>query len=495
LLKQQEVAGVASSTVEPTQRATEPRSSWIGRWWRGLGTPRQRAALLAILGVALGLRVTWCLYASRPPPVAGDPVSYFISGIRIAEGKGYIHAGDLLSQLNNALSGGSNTFHDPPPTAFYPPGYPALLGGVFFLVLHGPFSKNFVAAGATLHVVLGVAVVLLGFEIARRLFDTRVGLVAAALLAAYPNLVFHTATFHLETSFNFLFLAALFVLLRNPWRGGKVPTPTVLLFAVVLGGANLVRPNAVLTIVCLLVAFLAAGAGPRRALTQCGLVIAVVGLMMLPWALRNLARLDTFEMTSTGYGAALCQSRHLGATGASDFGYLSRACNPALAGVPLPKLEVEANRYARSQAIQFVVHHPGQEIRLWFPRGRYAFSEDHDGLDAVSGGGFLRGRPREALRRIADWYWFGIVALAAIGARRCVSRTEPRRLVLLLATASLAATPIILFGDPRYKVPATPLLALIAAVGLVRMVDRVRGTHSSALGRVRLWTRHHDASA
>jgi hypothetical protein len=66
------------------------------------------------------------------------------------------------------------------------------------------------------------------------------------------------------------------------------------------------------------------------------------------------------------------------------------------------------------------------------------------------------------------------VALAAIGLPRFVSRADPRRLFLLLATASLAATPIILFGDPRYKVPATPLLTLIAAAGLIRMVDRLR---------------------
>jgi hypothetical protein len=477
---------VASSTVEQTSTVEQirhggrQRGSPVGGWWRSIGTRRQRAALLAILSVALVLRVAWCSYASRPPPVAGDPISYYLSGIQIAEGHGYVSAADLLGQISKRLSGGSSSGHDPPPTAFYPPGYPVLLGGVFFVVLHGPFSKNFVAAGAALHIGLGVATVLLGFEITRRLFDTRVGLVAAALLAAYPNLVFHTATFHWETTFNFLFLASLFVLLRKPWLGGKVPTPTVLLFAVVLGCAHLVRPIAGLTVACLLVAFLAAGAGARRALIQCGMVIGVVGLMTLPWALRNLVRMDTFEMNSTGYGSALCESRHAGATGAFDLGYKTAACRPPLSGVSGAKLEVEVNNYARAHAIDFVVHHPGTEIRLWFSRGRYAFREDHDGLNALAVDGFLRGRPLEALSRAADWYWFGIVALAAIGLPRFVRRAEPRRLVVLLTAALFASTPIVLFGDPRYKVPATPLLTLIAAAGLVSMIDRLRRRSEAA---------------
>src|SRR6185503_11252668 len=183
---------------------------------------------------------------------------------------------------------------------------------------------------------------------------------------------------------------------------------------------------------------------------------------------------DTFEMSSTGYGAALCQSRHAGATGGFDLAYVSTACRPSLAGVPRDRWEVVTNRYARDRAVDFVIHHPAQETRLWFSRGRRAFSEDHDGLGAVSVDGFLRERPLEALRRTADWYWFGIVALAAVGLSRFVRGGEPRRLVLLLATGSLAATPIILFGDPRYKVPATPLLTLIAAVGLVSMIDHLR---------------------
>jgi hypothetical protein len=52
---------------------------------------------------------------------------------------------------------------------------------------------------------------------------------------------------------------------------------------------------------------------------------------------------------------------------------------------------------------------------------------------------------------------------------------------------SLAATPILLYGAPRYKVPAMPLITMVAAAGAVAIVDRLRRriTTGSALGRLR----------
>jgi hypothetical protein len=78
------------------------------------------------------------------------------------------------------------------------------------------------------------------------------------------------------------------------------------------------------------------------------------------------------------------------------------------------------------------------------------------------------------LGRIGDWYFLAILGLAALGAPSFLHRDRPRRLFFLLATMCLASTPILLFGDPRYKVPATPLLSVMAAVGLVATVDHAR---------------------
>ena len=137
-------------------------------------TRQERRWLAAVLAVALALRVAWALYATSSPrePLHCDPFFYFTYGKDLARGDGY----------SNFLTG-----H---PTAYYPVGYPGGLAGLFWLVWHTPIPDNLPVAATLLQAVLGAATVGLVFVIARRLFGTRTGIVAAALTAVYPNLVF-----------------------------------------------------------------------------------------------------------------------------------------------------------------------------------------------------------------------------------------------------------------------------------------------------------------
>ncbi len=425
---------------------------------------------MAILVLALAVRADWCFYTAHRPRI-GDPTSYYFYGISIARGQGY---NSFLFDLREvALHGTQSTRHIP--TALFPPGYPAVLGGLFWVVLRTPFSDNFVAASAILNVILSTVTVLMAFEVARRLFDTRVALVAAALLAVYPNLVFHTATMHWETTFNFLAMAAILVLVRRPWKRGRVPTRTLLLFALVLGCSVLVRPISLPLVGALLVATLVAGAGARRVLVQCGIVFAIVAALVLPWTIRNMIKMHSPVVVSTGTGIALCQSRNPHPSPVLDFDVLHRYCEPAdLAEIPIEKQEVEINSFATSQAFESVVHHPMREVGQWWPRATHAFTQDHDAL--VDATDFA---PRGLLRTftwIADWYFFGVAGLALVGIYAVVRRpsSSPQGLFLVLATLSFAATPLLLFGDPRYKVPATPLLTILAAAGAVGIADRLR---------------------
>jgi len=103
------------------------------------------------------------------------------------------------------------------------------------------------------------------------------------------------------------------------------------------------------------------------------------------------------------------------------------------------------------------------------PRMRYAYRKDHDVMDDV--GWFMSDGSSRALGRVADTYYFGVLTLAAVGTWSFARRADPRRLLFLLTTASLVVTPILLYGAPRYKVPAMPFLTLIAAAGAVTIVD------------------------
>jgi hypothetical protein len=444
----------------------------------GAGSPKQRVALLLILGLAFSLRVAWCLHAAREPRI-GDPVAYRWYGAQIAEGNGYHSFTIFLARINEILTGGPRVLPDHNvPTAMFPPGYPAVLGALFWMVIHSPLPDNLLAAAVSLNVVLSVATVFLAFEIARRLFDIRVGLVTAALLAVYPNLIYYTATLHWETTFIFIAMAALFVLLRRPWPAGRLPMRTLVTFAVLLGLSVLIRPMSLGMVVALFIASLIAGAGLRRASAQCGIVLGLIVLMILPWTIRNIVKMDSPVVIATEVGPALCVSRQPGARGDKDLSFMHRYCEPLPPGLPVEQHEVWANNHALAKSIEFVVDHPLRELRLWGSRVRYAYREDHDAMDDV--GWFISGRSIRALSRIADGYYFGVLALAAVGIWSFASRTAPRRVFLLLTTASVAATPILLYGAPRYKVPAMPLITMIAAVGAVTIVERLRARRPEA---------------
>ena len=430
-------------------------------------------ALLLILGVAFSLRFAWCVYAARHPRI-GDPAAYWFYGTEIAEGNGYHSFTIFLTRINEIVTGGPRPLRDSPnvPTAMFPPGYPAMLGTLFWLVLHSPLPDNLLAAAVSLNVVLSVATVLLAFEIARHLFDIRVGLVTAAMLAVYPNLIYYTATLHWETTFIFIAMAALLVLLRQPWPQGRVPTRTLVAFAVLLGVSVLIRPMSLGIVVALFVASLVAGAGLGRTFAQSGIVIGVVALMVLPWTVRNMIKMNAPVVIATEVGPALCVSRQPGATGAKDLRFMHRYCEPPMPEVPIEQKEVKANEHATGKAIEFVVDHPLRELRLWAPRIRFAYRHDHDAMDDVRW--FVPDGSVRALSRVADGYYFGVLALAAVGTWSFARRAQPQRLLFILTTASLAATPILLYGAPRYKVPATAFLTIVAAVGAVTIVERLQ---------------------
>jgi hypothetical protein len=429
------------------------------------------------VGVALGVRVAWCIHAARTPAI-GDPPAYYYYGVQIAHGEGYTSYYQAFQQLAELTSGRDLGIpNDPVPSALYPPGYPAVLGALFWLVLHSPLPEGYIAAAAALNIALSTATLVLAFSIVRRLFDARVALVAAALLAVYPNLVFYNGTLHWETTFIFLVMAALWVLVARPWSERGVPVRRLLLFSVLLGGSVLIRPMSLGLVPALLVASRAAGVPWRRVFAQCAIVVAIVGLMLVPWTVRNVIKMDAPVVVSTEVGAALCVSRQPGARGNKDYTRMEKYCLPSTKGVPFDEWEVRENNYGMARARDFVVEHPLQELRLWAPRVRYAYRTDHDSLDDAYTTSISL---RRTLGRVADRYYYCVLALAALGLPALLRR--PPRLLLLVTTASLAITPILLFGAPRYKVPVTPFFTMIAAVGIVTVADfihaRVGGSRS-----------------
>jgi hypothetical protein len=417
-------------------------------------TRNQRRWLAAILVVSAALRVWWVVYAARPPVGLHDPNFYTFHAQRFARGHGY-------------------TLPNGQPSAYYPVGYPLTLSGVFWLVYHSAIPDDFPRVIGFFNAALGVGTVGLVFVVARRLFDTNVGLVAAALVGLWPNLIFHTGAALTETLFNFLVMAALAVLFAPP-RDASPSWVRLGTVGLLFGYASLVRPPSLAFAPALLVAWLVAKVGWRVALLRAAVVVSAMLVVLLPWVVRN-ARVMHIVNLSTNTGDNLCIGRNPEATGA--FGRPAY-CFPDLADDTRPAYEVRRNDIATNRALRYLRGHPADEVRLAFWRGYYTFRSDHDGLDAVESYGldpFIRPRTRSVLQTVADGWFFGAGALALLGLPAFLTRADPRRLFFVVAMASIAVAPFIFFGDPRFHVPCVPFLAVLAAVAMRQRYGRHDG--------------------
>lgn len=411
--------------------------------------PDDRRWLLAILAVGALLRVAWCLWAARPPSAElHDPNFYLLYGEQLANGNGY------------RLPDGS-------PTAYYPPGYPFSLAPFFWLLEHTPLPDTAeVATVAVLNVVWQLLTIVLVFEIGRRLTGrAAAGLVAAGLLALWPNLVFHTAVALTESLFLLLLVVALLLAVAAPWAERRWEPWRLATAGAVLGAATLVRPVTVPVFPLLLLVLLLARFGWRRAFGHTAVVCACAAAVLLPWLVRNAVVMDAVTL-STNTGDNLCMSRRVGGSGGFEFP--NDRCFPERFNeIPRPRSEVLRDRHGRELAVEFVTEHPDEELRLVLRRLGRTFEDDADGIAAVESYGsdrWLDDGTRSLLRGAATGY--GLLAgLVAVPGLWLLGRRSPAGLLVVLTGLGMLVPPLLFFGDPRFHVPVVPVAAL--AVGAV----------------------------
>ncbi len=426
-------------------------------------TAGQRRYLIATVATAFGLRMAWALYARGAAPVewfhSGDQYSYYHYGSEMARGRGYI------SYFTGSAS------------AYYPIGYPGLLAALYFVVLHTPIPDHLMMATALLHVVAGTASVWFVFLIGRSMSSVRTGLVAATLLAVFPNVIYQVSTVQLETVFIAAVSGALAVIVTHDWVAGPPSTRRLLAFGVALGAAILVRPFAAVLLVGLAGALLVTRVGWRRTALGVALPLAVVIAMSVPWTIRNAVEMHAFIPSSTNMGDTLCLDRNLDAQGGFRFADHDGCVDP---GLP----EVERNAGNTKKAIHFVIDHPGRELLQIGRRGRLMFIDDHDGIEAVQtlGGGLvLSPRAASDASSVGDRYFYGIVGLAVLGLLSFFRRDRrPQRLLVLSGLVGLLVIPLLLWGNPRFHLPLVPFIALSAASPIVAVWDRLRPVRVTA---------------
>ncbi len=427
---------------------------------------------VAVVALALAVRLAWTVYADRPPQGLNDPLMYDILAHQIAAGNGYTR-----------LTG--------EPFAYYPVGFPATLGAVYWLLDHTPLPDQYILAGKVMNAVLGAATTALVVLLGWRLFGRSAAVAAGVLHAVFPGQVFYTGTLLSEPLFTFLLMAALTALFWERPKSGETPWVRLTLGGLLLGAATLTRAITLLLPFALFAFWWWTYRRPRVAALHAGVVLAGVLVFAVPWSIRNTVRLGTPVMISTNAGDDLCIGHHEGASGAfvmtgpcfDDYGRLT----------PL-KMEVERDRQGLQRAIRFAVTHPLEELKLPWHKLFWLFYTDADGLYAAESYGHDPFIPDNLQRALAHWanvWFFGVVGWALVSAPFIVASRDRRGTGLLLTAAYVLAIPIVFFGDPRFHYPAVPLLTLAAGAGIAAMLAATR----PALVQAPAWIRREPAGA
>jgi hypothetical protein len=91
----------------------------------------------------------------------------------------------------------------------------------------------------------------------------------------------------------------------------------------------------------------------------------------------------------------------------------------------------------------------------------------------------------DLLESLADGAYYAVLAAAVLGVALLVRNRaagERRWLFLLLTVPLQMVPPLVTFGEPRFKMPIYPVLALAAALGVTAAWRATRGLDLTATG-------------
>jgi len=414
---------------------------------------------LALAALAVAVRLVWVLAVPTHP--VGDFAMYWESAGHLAE------HGSLDPQF------------------IYMPGYVVALavvrwlgGGLLAAKLLGVAAGGLATAAAT--------------GLAERLFDRGSALAAGLLCALWPAGIAVSSVMGTDMPAGALLVTAAWLFVRDahehPWRAA-------LLFGLVMGLAAYVRAIALPFVLFAAPLWWSVDARWRRVVGGTALSCVVAFLVMLPWGLRNRAVYDeVFFTDSHGGHTAL-----VGANPNTD-GVYSRSLNlmftAATGYTLLEPPHRESDRAAYALAKQWAAFEPDYTLGLLGAKADRLLTHERPLLYwPIYRQGVLEGATRDAfarhrvgLDRLADAFWYALVAAALVGVAVAASRRLWPALAMLSLPLALAALYIAFFAEVRYHLAIAVFLFPYAGLAwrwLVQSVRDLTGRRLNVRGRRR----------
>ncbi len=150
---------------------------------------RAAIALGLILCLALLLRLGWVLWINPEPIIEGGDAAFYLRAAKVI-----VDEGRYPADIMNAVG----------------PIYVLFLSAHYLLLS----QTSVIQAARITQTILDTLTCLLAFDIGRRLFNTKVGLVAAAILAIDLRFIVQTGEIYTETLFILLLISSIWAFIR-----------------------------------------------------------------------------------------------------------------------------------------------------------------------------------------------------------------------------------------------------------------------------------------
>jgi 4-amino-4-deoxy-L-arabinose transferase-like glycosyltransferase len=407
--------------------------------------------LLTLLALAAGVRLAWVVLV--PNGQYSDSVWY--------DGA----AANLASRGIYGLDG---------PSAWFPPGYSFFLAAIYKLVGHSEL------AGKLGNVLIGTALTACAYLLARQLLDEVTALVSGALIAVWPNLIFHTGILSSDLLAACGFMAVLWLGMRPT---GETGPARAIVVGLLIGWMVLVRPVSLILLASLGVWQWLKHGSFRQAVVRLAPSVLVTLLVIGAWTIRNYVVFGEVITIATNGGYNFWQTNHRFADGNDTFWPFVPMDDPEYRTMYNGD-EFTKNREGYRYAFAYLRDNPSHLLSMLPTKLFWLYHSDTSG--------FYEGAlypPMEGPSAVATWiaehdrltealtfrYYEVVMALAVVGALLTLARGRPTWIWPMLMLPFLLTFFHLLFhAKDRFHIPLDGVFALLAAVALTEAVRLAR---------------------
>jgi hypothetical protein len=335
------------------------------------------------------------------------------------------------------------------PTAFLAPGYPAVLGLIFYLFGSYTFASAVVMMG--LQTVFGVLTVAVMMHVARQILGTPSANLAGAIWAVSPPLFWLPAVLW-ETSLSTLLLIGMVALALRCVH--KSAPGLWAIMGAYCGVAMLVNPSLTLALFAVL------GWTAWQTHSRPWICLLVLFAVFAPWPMRNAGVLHAFIPLRSNFGYEVWQGNHTGANGMFD-ARLEPLQNKKEYSDYVREGEVMYMHNKSTLAKAYVRAHPGDFLRL----------------SATRVVRFWTGAGSESNSGIVELHAVLTSLLGLLGLAALCRQSKTTALLFLLPVLVFPLPYYITHPDFRFRLLLDPLLTILSSYAVIRVNSYWSASH------------------